>query len=579
MENKIKVMLTTEGTYPYYSGGVSTWCEALVKNLKNVEYLVYSIIMNPYVNQKFKLPEGSKLIAVPLWGVEEPFEHLNIPFTQVYRSKNQTTDEVVREEFIPIFREVVEEIVAIEKQPLKLGQLLLDMHNYFKKYDYKATFKSEVTWNSFIDIILGKASNKIDNIVQPTIFSVIQSLGWLYRFMSILCAQVPQSDIVHSAAAAFCGIPCVLSKLIYNTPYILTEHGVYMREQYLSLSKRGYDSYLNTFFIRMITSVVKLNYAYADQISPVCNYNTKWETKFGVMPDKIKVIYNGVDKDYFNPIEIKRDGNKFRIVTVARIDPVKDLITLIKAAAIIRDRYKETSFHVYGSVTVPQYYEECKEYVKKAGLSEHFIFEGNTDDTPSAYASGDVIVLSSITEAFPYSVVEAMMMGKPVVASDVGGISEALGEAGILVTPGKPEEFAEAVIKLLENAELRSKLGKMSRERTIKLFDINNVLNSYYTSYADLKKGIYLSNVEMEKIRRQNLNAEKGYAMLIIGDYKHGIEHLQAAINELPASLAVPVLLTKISEAYLYMGDMKNAENTMLKAKLIAGKGNNNLTA
>ena len=53
MNDRIKVMMATEGTYPFHQGGVSTWCDSLVKNIPDVDYIVYSIIMNPFVTQKF----------------------------------------------------------------------------------------------------------------------------------------------------------------------------------------------------------------------------------------------------------------------------------------------------------------------------------------------------------------------------------------------------------------------------------------------------------------------------------------------------------------------------------------------
>ena len=79
--NRIKVLLTTEGTYPYSGGGVSTWCHSLVQNLDElVDFKVYSIVMNPYVNLRYDIPE-EKIIQVPLWGTDEPFEH-QYPFFQ-----------------------------------------------------------------------------------------------------------------------------------------------------------------------------------------------------------------------------------------------------------------------------------------------------------------------------------------------------------------------------------------------------------------------------------------------------------------------------------------------------------------
>jgi glycosyltransferase involved in cell wall biosynthesis len=563
-------MLATEGTYPHNAGGVSTWCDTLLKNQRDVDYLVYSVIMNPFIPQKYELPEGSKMVAVPLWGTEEPFENLKTPFSQVYRAKSSTVDTVIRDEFIPIFSEIVQEIVSLDKNPIRFGYLLLEMYNYFKKYDYRDTFKSEITWDTFSNIILDKANDKRNKLAQPPVFSMIQSLGWIYRFFTILCTPVPKVDVTHSAAAAFCGIPCVLAKLLYNTPYLLTEHGVYLREQYLSLSKRGYDPYLNTFFIRMISSVVKLNYAFADQISPVCNYNTRWETKFGVLPRKIKVIYNGVDKAAFYPRETPKTHSHYRVVAIARVDPVKDLITLIKAAAIVKQKIENVSFHVYGSITVPEYYQECLAYVKEAGLEKSFIFEGNTNDTPAAYASGDVIALSSISEAFPYSIVEAMMMGKAIVSTDVGGVSEALGESGIIVMPRKHEEFADAVIRLLEDDKLRERLGAEGRERALRLFDVDTILESYYDSYVTLAERTEIQTNEMERMRKQKILAEKGYVMINMGSYQEGIAQIRAAIKEHPKSLAVPLLLTIISDAYKKLGEREASDNEMARAEFLS---------
>ena len=570
MKKKMKVMLTTEGTYPHNEGGVSTWCDTLIKNIHEVDFLVYSVIMNPFIPQKFELPEGSKMVTIPLWGTEEPFEHLKTPFSQVYRTKTGTSDRVIQDEFIPIFKEVIQEIIAIEKNPIRFGYLLVEMYNYFKKYDYKNTFKSEIVWDTFTDIILAQANDNRNKLAQPPVFSMIQSLGWIYRFFTILCTPVPKVDLTHSAAAAFCGIPCVLAKLLYNTPYILTEHGVYLREQYLSLSKRGYDEYLNTFFIRMIGSIVKLNYAFADQVSPVCSYNVRWETKFGVLPRKIKVIYNGVDKSTFYPRETPKKDSRFRVVAIARVDPVKDLITLIKAAAIVKEKIKDVTFHVYGSITVPSYYQECLDYVKEAGLEHSFIFEGNTNDTPAAYASADVIALSSISEAFPYSIVEAMMMGKAIVSTDVGGVSEAMGENGILVMPRKHQEFADAIIRLLEDRELRETFGRQSRERALQLFDVDNVLNAYYGSYVELTDRTQVQTTEMERMRNQRILAEKGYVMIDMGNYQEGINQIRAAIKEHPKSLAVPLLLTIISDAYKKLGELDASDNELARAEFLA---------
>jgi polysaccharide biosynthesis protein PelF len=589
MSDKIKVMMTTEGTYPFHHGGASTWCDILVNNLNdNFDFVVYSIIMNPFVTQKFGLPDNTELIKVPLWGTEEPSEHLGTSFSKIYNSRRKTVDKVIRDSFIPLFIDLIEEIISYEKNPIKFGNTLLGLYKYFQEYEYKKSFKSEITWKVYKDFILRYSSNIENRIAPPGVYSTIQSLGWIYRFMTILNTPIPKVDVTHSAAAAFCGIPCVLSKLENNTPFMLTEHGVYLREQYLSLSQRGYNSFLNTFLIRMIHSVVNLNYAYADQISPVCDYNTRWERRFGVESKKIQVIYNGVDKDVFVPKPSSHKRVNPTIVSVARIDPVKDIISLIKAADIVKKQIPDVKFVVYGSVTVPDYYDECLKIKNELNMNDTFIFAGHTNDVAAAYLSGDIIALSSITEAFPYSVVEAMLVGKPVIATDVGGIKEALGDTGILVSPRKPEEMAKGIINLLKSPELRATLSEEARERALNYFTLKTVQELHHKSYMKLALKSAIADSKDEKIgdiqlsnrkNKQKLLVEKGYALLEHGYLEQAVKQLKMAIQEEPSSPAVPFVLTKIADIYNALGEYDNALNEMERAQILMNILNSERTA
>ncbi|OQB15155.1 MAG: Mannosylfructose-phosphate synthase [Firmicutes bacterium ADurb.Bin193] len=573
MDKKINVMLSTEGTYPFHPEGVSTWCDILVNQLRQVDYTVYSVMMNPFLSQIYSLPLSATLIKVPLWGTEEPSEYLDVPFSKVYISKNRTTDDVVRNKFIPLFRTLISEVISLEKNPTRLGGALHSMYLYFKEYEYKKSFKSEITWDVYKSMVYDYASVPENGLDQPSVYDLIQSLGWLYRFMVILNTPVPKTDVTHSAAAAFCGIPCVLAKIEYNTPYMLTEHGVYIREQYLSLSKRGYPSFLNTFFIRMINSIISLNYEYADTVAPVCRYNTRWEERFGVGSDKINVIYNGVDNKTFTPKDVKRKYREPTVVSVARIDPLKDILTLIEATNIARKEIPDIKVSLYGSVSVDEYYEECKKRVKTLGLENNFIFEGHTDNAPEAYNTGDIVVLTSISEAFPYSVVEAMMSGKPVVSTDVGGIKEALGDCGILATPGAPEEIAEGILTFLKDPDLIKEKSIASRKRALEFFSIEKVLENHYNSYMRLMTADreIKTVLPITLLQKQKFYAEKGYTLLSMGYVREAIEQFREAINASPNSPSVPVLMLEIANSYKRLGEHDKAELEVIKSSAMTG--------
>lgn len=557
----MKVMLTTEGTYPYHQGGVSTWCDILINKLEPVEYVVYSVMMNPFVTQKFRLPKGSSLISVPLWGTEEPSEHLLTPFPQIYLMKKQTGPQEIKEHFLPLFRELIAEVISEVKDPQRFGETLLALYYYFQTYEYKSSFKSELVWETYKEMILTAASDQSSGLSQPDIYGLVQSLGWIYRFFNIVNTPVPKVDVAHASAAAFCGIPCVLAKLTNNTPFLLTEHGIYLREQYLSLSNRGYSSFLSKFLIRMVHSITGLNYYYADQVSPVCQYNMRWEKQMHVAKKRIEVIYNGIDQHVFTEAHA-RDSKAPVVVMVARIDPIKDIKTFIRAARFILDQEPDTRFIVYGSVSVPAYFEECKALKDELQLGDAFLFAGHATQMTAAYHSGDITVLTSISEAFPYSVVEAMMTGKPVVATDVGGIKEALGESGILVEPRNPNAVAEAVLKLMRNPQLRVEMGQDGRERALNYFTLNKVLELHLKSYIKLatraaERKPQTASAPEDTVHK--LTIDKAIALASLGFREEAIDQFRAALHSKPDAPTVPYILTEIAKLYNQMGQYEKA--------------------
>jgi len=189
---KLAVLLTTEGTYPFHEGGVSTWCDILIKKLDMIDYHLYSVVSNPFLIQKFELPNSTSLTTVPLWGTEEPSEHLPAPFSSVYLQKKQTTESLIEELFIPLFKDLITEIISPIKNPEKLGMTIFHLYKYFQEYEYKETFKSELTWFTYKQLTLDASNNPEFKLTQPDVYGLIQSLGWIYRFFHLqLQVQFP----------------------------------------------------------------------------------------------------------------------------------------------------------------------------------------------------------------------------------------------------------------------------------------------------------------------------------------------------------------------------------------------------
>lgn len=484
--NNIKVVLTTEGTYPYYAGGVSTWAHILLHEIDDIEFNVIAIMMHPFISAKFDLPlNATRLINVPLWGTEEPLEYMsNIPFHKIFLKKFETNNDTEAiEEFIGYLRDITLSIFNNNPDLENVGEIIYKFHLYFLKHDYSTAFKSRKVWDAFYKLMLDIYKQEK---YTPSIYDIIESLRWIYRFFISLLSPMPKADIYHSSAAAFCGLPCIIAKKKYGSKFLLTEHGVYVREQYIFVSKEHFPYLSKKFVMGLIGLISKLNYYFADQISPVCAYNKRWEIEFGGAKDnKIKIIYNGIDTNRFKKMDVTRKSN-FTVVSVARIDPLKDIETYIKVCAALKDKIPDVICKLYGPPTSQEYFEKCKDLVKKLKVEKNFIFSGHTPTPEKAINEGDVFVLTSISEAFPFAVLEAMACEKVVVASDVGGVKEVLEGYGFLVKPKDHKSFADKIIYLFKNPKILAQMSLEARERVLRGFRIIDMVRNYKHNYAKL---------------------------------------------------------------------------------------------
>lgn len=564
----VDVLLSTEGTYPYFSGGVSQWCNGLLQGLEQrVRYQVYSVVSQPYYSARYEVPERAELLSVALWGTEDPAEILDLPASTLYRRREKVTRSVVVDQFLPLLEQVLDAIWAERVSGGDIGVVLYDLHLFFSEYDYASVFKDGSVWDFYMAGLRRGAWSHDGRI--PTIHDAHQTFGWLYRFFVVLSTPVPKVDLVHSSASAFCGIPGIIAKHRYNTPFLATEHGVYLREQYLSIGGATISAYSKKFLIGLIHMVVAANYAHADLIAPVAAYNARWERRMGVSQERIRVIYNGVDQTTFLTTTTAASAGVPTVVAVARIDPNKDILSLIEAANIVRQSVGNVRFVVYGGVSVPSYYEQCIERSTALGLADSFLFAGHVDDIASAYASGDVVVLSSITEGFPYAVIEAMMSGRPIVATNVGGIAEAVDGTGLLVPPQQPDQLAQGILRLLNDAGLRAQLSGEARARALDLFTSDLSLQRYLEVYEELAtRNEHAMRVVSLLDRRREEAKARGDSLFRSGQLQEALREYRLAASIDPDSISTTRVLIQIAEVYAKMGDDEKSREELIRARL-----------
>lgn len=484
--SRIKVVWTGEGTYPYVTGGVSTWADLLVKEIKNVDFTLIPILMHPFVQLKFEIPSNViDILDVPLWGTEEPIEYIRrVKFSEIYEMKVQTQLNPDIEKLRPLMVLVLEHVYKRKHDLDAVGEAIVDFYNYFHKFDYYETFRSQELWEVYRNYYLEFYKDVKEDI--PTVFDMVEGLRYLYRFFISLLPTLPQAEVYHSSAAAFCGLSCIVAKKKYGSRFLLTEHGVYIREQYLSASRIKMPIRTKEFMMGLITLVSELNYHYADMVAPVCDYNARWEKKWGTDAAKIETIYNGIDVQKFRNINIEKETDRPIVVMVARIDPLKDIETYIRTAQLVSKEIPNVLFKLYGPMLDKKYYKTCEDLVKELHVENNFEFSGTTSSPEMAYNEGDVVMLTSISEAFPFVVIEAMACEKVVISSDVGGTKEVLEGYGYVIKPKDYQEFADKTIYILQNPNIARQMGLEAREQILTNFTIDDMVANYTQMYKKL---------------------------------------------------------------------------------------------
>lgn len=214
----------------------------------------------------------------------------------------------------------------------------------------------------------------------------------------------------------------------------------------------------------------------------ITNSNTIKETygSYGWFhPDFVKVIYNGIEiPEHVQATDFdRRFPGKNIIYSAGRLSEQKGFSYLIEAAAILKKKRDDLVFVISGEGKL---LKTLQKQAHDAGLQGHVVFEGFTPDIYPSLKACDLFVLASLFEGMPNVVMEAMAMGKPVIATDVNGVRELIkdGETGIVIPPRNPMLIAEAIEQLLCSPEKMNRFGRDGKERVCNFFTMELMINN-----------------------------------------------------------------------------------------------------
>lgn len=322
-------------------------------------------------------------------------------------------------------------------------------------------------------------------------------------------------DLCHAASAGAAALPGLLAKRFFGTPLLVTEYGVHLRARYLAAAgspaggsgasdtplSAPLRALLAAFHGRLTAEV----YRAAALITPGNRHGRRWQERCGADRAKLRTVHPGMEAGRFADAGESGDpGDPDRIVWVGRIEPAKDLVGLLHAFAEIRRARPATRLRIVGAPVAdgegPAYLAHCRALAEQlfpdeapgayaVGENPVSFEEVGGPAAPTlaeAYTSGGVVVLSSVVEGFPISLVEAMFCGRATVSTDVGAVVEVIGGTGLVVPPRNPRSLAEACLALLGDEDRRRRLGAAARSRALELFTVEQNIAAFRSLYLEI---------------------------------------------------------------------------------------------
>lgn len=215
----------------------------------------------------------------------------------------------------------------------------------------------------------------------------------------------------------------------------------------------------------------------------------------GFPRSRLQVVHNGFDTGLFRPdsgarqrlrAEFGVTDGEILIGLPARLDPIKDHPTFLRAAALLCSERPDVRFICLGGAGPKNYAAELRALAAGLGLSDRVVWAGNRDDMPASLNALDIATLCSRSEGFPNTVGESMACGVPCVVTDVGDAASLVGDTGYAVPVSDPAALTQAWRRLLDPA-LRARMGAAARQRIVEKFGLERLGEETLTALSDAR--------------------------------------------------------------------------------------------
>ncbi|MCX5385502.1 DUF3492 domain-containing protein [Streptomyces sp. NBC_00083] len=520
----MRIGLLTDGGYPYTTGESGLWCDRLVRGLARHEFDIFALSRSRDQETRGLValpPQVRRVRTAPLWSAPE---------TRTGRGRSERAyGRRERRAFAAHFGRLAAAVCTEERggdagtdpadTPARaFADGLYGLAALAREHGgLGAELRSETAVRMLEAACRAPGANRA--VRAARVPDHLAFAAFLERTLRPLSLDwygedaLGSVDLSHAASGGRAALPGLLAKRFCGIPLLVTEYGVQLRTQYLASAQLSAPvRALQSGFERRLAVEV---YARAELITPGNTHARRWQERCGADRAKLRTVYPGMAADRFHAVgEGAYGGDPHTLVWVGRIEPAKDLIALLHAFAEVRKAEPAARLRLFSAPAQDAgsagYLAHCRALAAQLFPDEaadpHAVGDNpvsfeeiggpEAPELADAYATGSVVVLSSVVEGFPLSLVEAMFCGRATVSTDSGAVVEVIGGTGLVVPPRNPRALADACLALLRDPERRARLGAAARARALELFTVEQNLAAF--------RGIYLELMSHNPVHRES---------------------------------------------------------------------------
>ncbi|WP_093799172.1 DUF3492 domain-containing protein [Streptomyces sp. Wb2n-11] len=511
----MRIGLLTEGGYPYATGESRLWCDRLVRGLAQHEFDVYALSRSARQEAQGRVrlpPQVRRVRTAPLWAPQGD--------GRAYGRRE-------RRRFAGCFGELADAICAPDGEGAgdRFADGLYGLAELAaERGGLHTALRSETAVRTLEAACRAPGANRA--VRTAKVSDHLETVGLLERALRPLSLDwydaqgLGAVDLCHAASGGSAALPGLLAGRFFGVPLLVTEYGVQLRAHYLAAGGTSRSVPVRTLLAAFHGRFAAEVYARAALVTPGNAHARRWQERCGADRAKLRTVHPGMESGRFAVVGEGSDGGDPRtLVWVGRVEPAKDLVSLLHAFVEVRKEEPQARLRIVHSrhgqdAGATAYLAHCEALAAQLFPDEaadaHAVGDNPVSfediggpgaaDLADAYAAGSVVVLSSVVEGFPVSLVEAMFCGRATVSTDVGAVVEVIGGTGLVVPPRNPRTLADACVALLRDPRRRERLGAAARARALELFTVEQNIAAF--------RSIYLELISRCPVRREALGTD-----------------------------------------------------------------------